>query len=216
MMMTPPRKRTRGRPRRLSVDAIVEAAVSDGLAEFSMPSVAARLGVAHSGLYRYVDSHQDLVVRALDHIARAAPWPPAEQPWRQLLEQIGETLWALCAQYPGYDITALRTRNVSPGFVEMLSLYVDSLMRQGLGVVDATAAIEFVRALVLTSSIEANRLRAVADHADAPDHTIPGFDDPEKWAGRGWYGRHLDTWLDGLDQRIGAVHVLRAANPVNH
>lgn len=210
-MMTSPTKKTPGRPRQLSVEKIVEAALSDGLAEFSMPSVAARLGVVHSGLYRYVDSREGLVVQALDHIARAAPWPPAEQPWRQLLEQVGETLWTLCAQYPGYDITALRSRNVSPGFVEMLSPYVDSLMRQGLGVVDATAAIEFVRALVLTSSIEANRLCAVADLPEAPDHTIPGFADPEKWAGRGWYGRYLNTWLDGLDQRIGAAAVLPSA-----
>jgi AcrR family transcriptional regulator len=188
----------------LSVDQIVDAVLAEGLATFSMPSIASRLGVAHSGLYRYVNDREDLVVQVMDRIARSAPWPPADLPWREHLEQIGEALWTMCAEYPGYDITALRARNVSPGFLEMLTPHVDSLQRQGLDLVDATAAIEFVRSLVLTSSIEAARLQAIVDRPDLPDHSIPGFADPEKWSGRGWYRRHLNTWLDGLAQRINA------------
>ena len=198
-----------GRPRTLSDDQIIDAVLAEGLGTFSMPSVAARLGVVHSGLYRYFTDREDLVVQVLDRIARSASWPPAELPWREHLEQIGETLWAVCAEYPGYDITALRARNVSPGFLEMLTPHVESLQREGLDLVDATAAIEFVRTLVLTSSMEAARLEAIADRSDLTDHAIPGFADPEKWAGRGWYRRHLNTWLDGLAQRIDASEATR-------
>lgn len=193
-----------GRPRTLTVDQIIDAVLAEGLDTFSMPSIAARLGVVHSGLYRYFTDREDLVVQVMDRIARSAPWPAADLPWREHLEQIGEALWAMCADYPGYDITALRTRNVSPGFVEALTPHIESLQREGLDLVDATAAIEFVRTLVLTSSLEAGRLRAIADRHDLPDHSIPGFADPEKWAGRGWYRRHLNTWLDGLAQRVTA------------
>ena len=49
-----------GRPRALTVDVIAAAALEDGIATFSMPSVARRLGVAHSGLYRYVTDRDDL------------------------------------------------------------------------------------------------------------------------------------------------------------
>jgi AcrR family transcriptional regulator len=194
----------------LSDEQIIDAVLAEGLGTFSMPSVAARLGVVHSGLYRYFTDREDLVVQVLDRIARSASWPPVDLPWREHLEQIGETLWAICAEYPGYDVTALQARNVSAGFLEKLTPHVESLQREGLDLIDATAAIEFVRTLVLTSSMEAARLEAIADRADLTDHTIPGFADPEKWSGRGWYRRHLSTWLDGLAQRVNASEPTRA------
>ena len=196
--------RSPGRPRALSVEQIVEAALADGLENVSMPSVADRLGVARSGLYRYVTDRDDLVVKMMSHIALGAEWPPVDLPWRDQLTQIGETLWVLCAGHPGYDLAALQTRTVSPGFVAKLTPYVESMHQQGLSVVDATAAIEFVRFLVLTSSIEAARLRSVTEAADLPEHHIEGFADPEKRSGRGWYQRYLDTWLDGLALRVNA------------
>lgn len=198
-----------GRPRTLSDDQIIDAVLAEGLGTFSMPSVAARLGVVHSGLYRYFTDRADLVVQVMDRIARTASWPAADLPWREHLEQIGETLWSICAEYPGYDVTALQARNVSPGFLEMLTPHVESLRGEGLELVDATAAIEFVRTLVLTSSMEAARLEAIADRADLTDHAIPGFADPEKWAGRGWYRRHLSTWLDGLALRVNVPATTR-------
>jgi AcrR family transcriptional regulator len=193
-----------GRPRTLTVDQIIDAVVADGLGTFSMPSIASRLGVAHSGLYRYFTDREDLVVQVLDRVARSATWPSADLPWREHLEQLGEAFWTICSTYPGYDVTALRARNVSPGFHAMMTPHVESLQRDGFDVVDATAAIEFVRTLVLTSSMEAARLASIADRTDLTDHSIPGFADPEKWAGRGWYRRHLNTWLDGLAQRVDA------------
>ncbi|MEJ7635184.1 TetR/AcrR family transcriptional regulator [Aeromicrobium sp.] len=192
----------RGRPRALTKDLIIDAVLAEGLDTFSLPTIAARLGVAHSGLYRYFEDREDLVVHTMTRIAQSAPWPAIDLPWREQLEQIGEAIWTMCDTYPGYDLAALRTRNVSPGFVSRLTPYVDSLHHQGLSVIDATAAIEFIRTLVLTSAIEATRLKSIADRRDLPDHSIPGFADPEKWAGRGWYDRHLNTWLDGLAQRI--------------
>lgn len=194
--------RSPGRPRSLSVEQIVEAGLAEGLSHVTMPLVAERLGVARSGLYRYVTDRDDLVVKMLSHIALEAQWPPHDLPWRAQLTQIGETLWHLCATHPGYDLAALQTRQVSPGFVARLAPYVDSMHQQGFSVVEATSSIEFVRSLVLMSSIEANRLLAVAASDRAINRDIEGFADPEKWSGRGWYQRHLDTWLDGLALRV--------------
>lgn len=192
-----------GRPRQLTVDQIIDAVFAEGLATFSMPQIARRLGVAHSGLYRYVENREHLLVLAMDRIAREADWPSTDLDWRDEITAIGETLWILCQTYPGYDFAAVSARNVSPGFVKRLTPHVESLCRQGFDLVDATAAIEFIRTLVLTSSIDAARLEALRTQHDVPDHTIPGFSDPEKWSGRSWYQRHLDTHLDGLGQRLG-------------
>lgn len=186
----------------LSMEQIVDAVLADGLDKFSMPTIAARLGVAHSGLYRYVQDRDDLVVQVMSTIATRATWPDVDLPWREQLEQIGDSIWALCDTYPGYAITAVQAKNVSPGFVERLSPYVDSMHEQGLDVVAATAAIEFVRTIVLMSSIEAARFGRIQDEPDIPDNSIPGFADAEKQSRRGWYGRHLRTYLDGLAQQI--------------
>jgi AcrR family transcriptional regulator len=186
----------------LTMEQIVDAVLADGLDKFSMPTIAARLGVAHSGLYRYVQDRDDLVVQVMSTIAKRADWPEVGLPWREQLEQIGESIWRLCDTYPGYAITAVQAKNVSPGFVERLSPYVDSMHEQGLDVYAATAAIEFVRTNVLTSSIDAARLRGIQDEPGTPDHAIPGFADAEKWTGRSWYHRHLNTYLDGLAQQV--------------
>lgn len=191
-----------GRPRQLTVDKIIDAVLAEGLATFSMPQIAKRLGVAHSGLYRYVDSRGHLLVLAMDRIAREADWPSTDLPWREEIAAIGETLWGLCRQYPGYDIAAVSARSISPGFVERLTPHVEALCRQGFDVVDATAAIDFIRTLAINCSIDAARLQLLADEKDLPEHAIPGFQDPEKWSDRSWYQRHLETHLDGLAQRL--------------
>jgi AcrR family transcriptional regulator len=90
----PPR---RGPRPRLSVADVAQAAVEvadeDGLAALSLQSVAGRLGLATTGLYRYVDSKRTLVEIAVDHATGPAPelpagdWAAAAAHWcRELLE----------------------------------------------------------------------------------------------------------------------------------
>lgn len=191
-----------GRPRGLTLEQITEAAITDGIATFSMPSVGERLGVAHSGLYRYVPNREALLVLALDKISREAVWPSPDQPWRDQLTKIGETLWTICDAYPGYATAALSTEHVSPGFVEAMTPHVHSMHAQGHDIIEATAAIEFVANMTLNCSIAAERLRKVQERPDTPEHTIDGFQDPDMWTGRGWYQRHLDVHLDGLQVRL--------------
>jgi hypothetical protein len=51
-----------GRPPGLTLEQITDAALADGIATSTMPSIARRLGVAHSGLYRYVNSNEEIRV----------------------------------------------------------------------------------------------------------------------------------------------------------
>jgi len=193
-----------GRPRGLTLDQIIGAALEDGIATFTMPSIGKRLGVAHSGLYRYVDSHEALRVMALDKISREAAWPSPAQPWRDQMAGIGETFWTICETYPGYARAALGTEHVSSGFVEAMTPHVESMHAQGHDLVEATAAIEFVANMTLNCSIAADRLRKVQERPEVPEHSIDGFNDPQMWAGRGWYQRHLDVHLAGLEARLNA------------
>jgi len=170
---------------------------------FSMPSVADRLGVAHSGLYRYVPSREALLVAVLDKISGEASWPAPGAPWREQLVALGEALWTICTTYPGYAIAAPSTEHVSPGFVAGLTPTVETLHGQGFDLFAATAATEFVATLVVNSSMLADRMAKLKTVDGVPEHTIPGFADPELWSGRAWYQRHLDVYLDGLAVRLG-------------
>lgn len=82
-----PESRRGPRPR-LDLAAITAAAIeiadAEGLAGVSMGSVAARLGIAPMGLYRYVGSKDDLLTVMADS---AVPPPPEREgmPWRDYL-----------------------------------------------------------------------------------------------------------------------------------
>ncbi|MBC7630664.1 TetR/AcrR family transcriptional regulator [Aeromicrobium sp.] len=192
-----------GRPRALTVDAIAQAALDDGIDTFSMPSVARRLGVAHSGLYRYVTDRDDLLVQAIDRAVVAAQWPPADLEWTELLRAIGATVWQMCETYPGFDRASLTVPR-SPRAVEhWVEQYVESIHQQGFLIEDAAVAIDFVFTLALTASAEMQRLHRIeTQQADGVKlKVLKAYDTEEVWRGKGWYDRKLDIVLAGLAQR---------------
>ncbi|MGP4093267.1 TetR/AcrR family transcriptional regulator [Nonomuraea sp. KM90] len=64
--------------------AAIEIADSEGLAGVSMGSVATRVGVAATALYRYVGSKEDLLTSMADYVAPHPP-DPGGLPWRDYL-----------------------------------------------------------------------------------------------------------------------------------
>src|SRR5690554_2702455 len=112
-----------GRPRSLTLEGIADAALAEGLATVSMPGVARRLGVGHSGLYRYVADRDALVTLALGRAVAAVSWPTADLPWRELLRQVAESVWTMCDTYPGLDGAALAAAS-PPTVVDLTRGYV--------------------------------------------------------------------------------------------
>ncbi|AXT84053.1 TetR family transcriptional regulator [Aeromicrobium sp. A1-2] len=192
-----------GRPRGLTVEVIAQAALDDGVATFSMPSVARRLGVAHSGLYRYVEDRDDLLVRALDLAILGADWPDAGLPWRDLLRGIGETIWQMCQDHHGLDSAALSAPRSPRSVEDRIQSYIETLQSQDFVLEDAAVSVEFVITLALTASAEMRRLQKIeAQHENGPRlPVLKAYDTEEVWRGRGWYARKLDIVLDGLEHR---------------
>lgn len=72
----------RGRPRRLQISQVVEAALAIGPTRLTMGAVAERLGVAKAVLYNYVGSRQELVQLATAAAVRQHEFPEDHgQPW---------------------------------------------------------------------------------------------------------------------------------------
>lgn len=195
-------ERKPGRPRALTVDVIAAAALDDGIATFSMPSVARRLGVAHSGLYRYVTDRDDLLVQALDRAFLSTTWPGADLPWDELLHEIGDAVWRACDAYPGLDRASQMAPKPSPAVVGKMNAWISALNDQHFLVEDAAVAVEFVIALALDSSAQMARLsRMERAQLRREDIALKAYDTDEVWVGRGLYVRKLDIFLAGLMTR---------------
>lgn len=183
-------ERRPGRPRQLSLELIVQAVLEDGIATFSMPSIAARLGVAHSGLYRYVRDRDELLVTAIEQAALSVDWPDADLPWRELMREIAKTVWAICDRYPGYHIVALSPPAWPQRVIEQVAPYITSLHKQGFTMEDASVAVDFAGRLALTSS-SAHRVQQ------------PGLPESDLLVtAHDWHDRTLDIVLDGLQVRL--------------
>jgi AcrR family transcriptional regulator len=185
--------RSPGRPRSLSLDLIVDAVLADGIATFSMPSVAARLGVAHSGLYRYVEDRDDLLVSAIEKAALSVDWPDADTAWRELLTQITHSVWAICERYPGYDVVALSPPKWSPGIIEKVTPYIASLHDQGFTIEDATVAVQVAGNLALTTSVKGTVGTFALSRTNG---------NLSSSARHEWHDRILEIVLDGLSSRV--------------
>jgi AcrR family transcriptional regulator len=196
-------ERKPGRPRALTVDAIAHAALDDGIATFSMPSVARRLGVAHSGLYRYVTDRDDLLIQAMDIAFESTTWPSADLPWDELLREIGHAVWRSCDAYPGLDRASQMAPRPSPALLGKMEDWIRGVHDQHFLVEDSAVAVEFVISLALDCSGTMARLsgmdRSLLRQDDIP--MLKAFDTDEVWAGRGLYDRKLDIFLTGLQAR---------------
>lgn len=84
----------RGRPRRLQLDQVLEAALAIGLQQLTMSSVAERLGVAKTVLYGYVSSREELVRHAAAYASRRYRFPQdTGQPWMQWILEYAHALF---------------------------------------------------------------------------------------------------------------------------
>ncbi len=170
-----------------------------------MPSVARRLGVAHSGLYRYVADRDALLQEAFELAALEVTWPEADLPWRELLTAMGDAVWTMCDAHPGLDRATLTASSWSRVAQDKVTTYVAALHDQGFLFEDAAVAADFVYSLAVNSSVEMARLRAFQERQEISGTTpnIPkAYDNDEVWTGRGLYGRRLEILFAGLEPRL--------------
>src|SRR5438132_6287412 len=89
-----------GRPRRLTLRAVVDAATEIGLENLSMNAVAARLGVAVATIYTYVDGRDDL----MRLVANRRAWRPqvseVNQHWSDIVRAHAEGMYQLFSSDP--------------------------------------------------------------------------------------------------------------------
>lgn len=134
-----PAIRAKGRPPRLNVDAVVEAAIdradADGLAAASMARIGKDLGVGTMTVYTYVPSRDELIDLMVDEVLnrRALPGPGEHRPaaWRDQVQLYADRTRAMYAAHPWLAQVSQVRPPVGPGMLAERE-YVLSVVR-GLG-----------------------------------------------------------------------------------
>jgi AcrR family transcriptional regulator len=203
---TPPGRRP-GRPRSLTREEVARAALAVGVAGLSMPAVAARLGVSHSTLYRYVHDRDDLVLAAVDLAVREFDWPAPATGWRATLTAFAGALWEFCTRHPGLAASAAAVPGTPGAVVELTERYTTSLRAAGFPAEDALLGVDLVVDLTLAAAGVATDLDRLHPAADGPRPLRELH--RESWpageavlGGRGWFERKLAVLLDGLACRL--------------
>ena len=112
-----PERRRRGRPAQLSREQIVAAALESNLDTLTVRELAARLGVTHGALYRWVgdrDQLLDMISEVIvDRIVPAGQPQPGQ--WRTWLRRLAWSMHDEFLAVPGYATRTARPHRHNPG-----------------------------------------------------------------------------------------------------
>lgn len=164
------KKRTVGRPRRLTLGAIVDAACELGLHRLEMHLVAERLNTGVATLYGYVSGREQLeglVFQRLAHVAKvgekAATWQDVLREHAQISFDAAEA----SAHIVAYLINELP--NAEEG--AYIFKIVDKLADRGLSREKAISLYAEVTQVVIGAAISRARIKRVAEND--PDLALP-------------------------------------------
>lgn len=167
----------RGRPPRVSVDEVVDAAIEladrDGLAALSMRTLAEQLGIGAMTLYSYVASRDDLVVLMLDQVLGRTELPPLTGDLRARLTQVAEVQLADWRAHPWLlDVVGVRPW-LGPHAADRYEWQLSAV--EGVGLDD----IEMDQTITLVVGFATNVVRA--EHAVRQAERQSGQTDLEWW-----------------------------------
>jgi AcrR family transcriptional regulator len=170
MPTSPPRGP--GRPPRLSRERIVAAALELDLAGLTTRELAARLGVSHSALYRWVPSRDALLGMVTDAlIDRVLPVDdPVDGDWRTWLRDLGLAMRESFLAVRGFPGQIVAPHEHGEGYERLESRVVGVLERHAGVSRDLAVQCWFVFGTSVMGWL------AVEQHREAPLDPAPRFD----------------------------------------
>lgn len=196
-----------GRPRSLSVDRIVQAAVqvSDeaGLDALTMRRLAADLGVTAMTLYTYVPNRTVLLDLMLDSVfaamyAPGTPGPDPGRPWQDRVRQVAEGNRTMLAEHPWAAAVSTARPPLGPGQMAKYDQELRAFDGSGLTDLEVDDSLNCLLSFVSANALE----RAATERARTED----GRSDAEWWAAvEPLLGAFLDPATYPYAARIGGA-----------
>lgn len=156
------RPQKRGRPRRLTLDQVIEAALAVGLERLTMAAVADHLGVGKAVLYGYVKGRDELLQLARAQKVRRHSFPADHgQPWAQWVLEYARALFEVLTANGQLLETWLDGGQSSLLEIDAAENWLRTLTRQGFS---GEAALQLRRAvshIVIGAAASAKRDRSL-------------------------------------------------------
>ncbi|SNS86231.1 transcriptional regulator, TetR family [Sphingomonas laterariae] len=162
-----------GRPRSLTRDMVIDAAVELGLDRFSMTRVAERLGVGISTLYQYVANRDELLRLAIDRQLSAVALPrDQEQSWSDYIIEYATSLRDALAGEPHLILQVMDGGGGIERELAVTERFVEVLVARGFSVEEAVSAWRCIGAATLGAAITVCRDRAAVARNGSSDRML--------------------------------------------
>lgn len=151
-----------GRPRRLTLDRLLDTALEMGLADLSMKDLANRLGVGIATLYRYVDNREALIRMAAGRRARRSAPIDNGQPWQDITLQYAESLFSSVGRDSTLLTEFLEARWGIAVELEFVDNFLGALTARGFTRFEAMRLYRAMAKIVLGAAVAAGHFGALA------------------------------------------------------
>lgn len=148
---------TKPSPARITRDLIAQAAIDLKFEDLTVSSVARRLGVKHSSLYRHVSSRQELVQIAMERLASEVKWPELSGDWEEYLTILGDFMWGLYQDYPGLPTEFRAATEPSSFVIYVFAAATEYLIKQGFDDREAVLVVDALADLTIDSFFASRR-----------------------------------------------------------
>ncbi|MFJ7418931.1 TetR family transcriptional regulator [Streptomyces uncialis] len=213
----------RGRPGRRPLvdrDSVLAAVVEQGFGTVTVSSVAQRLGIRPSTLYRYFANRDEMVAAAVETCFARVPQQADGHGWRARLASGAWGLWGVYAAHPGLAEAVVVQPTSPPALAIRMDRMAVRLLESGFQPIDAVLAVDVIGELALdtfllgrittgpradgTGALTARRGRIEAATPLLDPRLRGPIEHAVVCSPRAWFGRKLDLVLDGLTDRAPA------------
>lgn len=144
-----PKATTYGRPRLLTHEEILDAAIEMGLETLTMKRLATALGVGTATLYQYFDSRKALTRAAAVHALADVPLPEdTGQHWSEIAREYVRVVQALLAENPTFLQSYQHTDYGFEVQFRLIEGFLEAMTKRGF---DTESAMEFFNVVGLSA-----------------------------------------------------------------
>ncbi len=157
-----PPSRGVGRPRRLTLERLLDTAIEMGLADLGMKELAARLGVGIATVYRYVENREALVrLAAGRQVTRATP-ADVGQDWQAIVHDYAASLFGSVGREPALVIGFLEARWGIAVELEFVDGFLGALAARGVPPAEAMGLYRAMAKIMLGAAVATAHFTALA------------------------------------------------------
>ena len=171
----PAGRRSAGRPRSLTLEAIVDAACRIDANDLCMSAVAKALNVGVATLYGYVEGIEQLVELVSRRKGRLQPMYDEGQSWDELLRDHAAQSYKTLMAWPDTVVQVMYRGGFTESEADYMENFLSLLCSRGVGAADALSLYHETNQLVLGAVVTSTYSRSLAEAGKSQENLLQQF-----------------------------------------